>query len=68
MNKQGVVAGQIWSEVDPRFDRKVLVIAVSSKFVLIRNVTTKPGSKGRWAKLDRFNGKCGGYILASEAN
>lgn len=69
MNKQGVVAGQIWSEVDPRIDRKVVVLVVSKKFgVLIRNVKSKPGSKGRWAKLERFNGKRGGYIIASEAS
>lgn len=68
MNEQGVVAGQIWREVDPRFKRRVLVMAVSAKFgVLIRNVKSQPGSKGRWARIDRFNGKRGGYVLDTEA-
>jgi len=68
MNEQPEVkAGQVWCEADPRFERKILVLVVSAKFgVLIRNIKTQPGSQGRWAKRERFNGKRGGYAFVSE--
>lgn len=56
--------GQVWREVDDRFVRRVMVLAVDEKnqLVLLRNVKFA-GGKGRWARMDRFNGKRGGYAL-----
>jgi hypothetical protein len=50
----------MWREVDPRSKRFVVVLAVNERQAVIRNVSMKSGN-GRFAQLDRFNGRRGGY-------
>ncbi|RQR16171.1 hypothetical protein DF026_09885 [Burkholderia stagnalis] len=60
--------GQIWREVDPRFNRHVEVMEIHKgeiKSVLICNIDPMTNQRGRktWASKGRFNGKRGGYEL-----
>ena len=60
--------GQIWREVDPRFNRYVEVLEIHKgeiKSILICNVDPMTNQRGRktWASKGRFNGKRGGYEL-----
>ncbi|MCA8250518.1 hypothetical protein LGN12_25500 [Burkholderia multivorans] len=60
--------GQIWREVDPRFNRYVEVLEIHNgeiKSVLICNVDPMTNQRGRktWASKGRFNGKRSGYEL-----
>jgi hypothetical protein len=62
-----VKVGQVWEEVDPRFDppRTVKVEAideVAGKAVIRSN----PLTSATRAKLSRFNGKRGGYKLVKD--
>jgi len=72
-------AGEIWREVDPRFERHVKVVRVSgSRAALISVVPTEDGSgdgwrqspmarRMTWALLSRFDGKHGGYAFVEFA-
>lgn len=63
--KSGMVApvgieieiGQKWREVDPRFTRIVEVVGFDAD---IKKVQIR-GIRYAWARLERFNGKRGGY-------
>ena len=65
---QDVKVGQIWREVDPRFNRYVQVIEIANqsirpiKIATIDLATNALGRKN-WASRERFNGKRGGYEL-----
>jgi hypothetical protein len=58
-----VEIGQIWTAVDKRYDRTVLVTGfVDGKAVLATlNSSGIPSHKSTLASLSRFNGKSGGY-------
>lgn len=68
-----VKPGQIWKENDPRFDYYKLVVDVTDKHaLLIRCQESGKAIEGlkmvpRWSKLERFNGRRGGYSLHKEA-
>lgn len=60
--------GDIWKENDPRFERHIVVLGVALERVTIQNVYRAPETIGwkihgpeRSAKIERFNGKRGGY-------
>lgn len=61
--------GQIWQEVDLRFERFLRVIAIENSGAHIETVYRTYANDGVWhttgrkgaAKLSRFNGKRGGY-------
>ena len=62
--------GEIWKEVDPRFERYVRIesVGVGRRSVAIRTVTSiggrwseVPRSRISYADPERFNGKRGGY-------
>lgn len=55
-----VEVGQIWREVDPRFDRRVKVVGFCEESGKIK---IEYAGKVTKAKLERFNGKRGGYEL-----
>lgn len=62
--------GQIWREVDPRFNRHVEVLEIHDgeiKSVLICAVDpiTRERARRTWASKGRFNGKRGGYELCA---
>lgn len=67
--------GEIWREVDPRFDRFVRIVSVSSsRSANIRTVIKDgdgwiddPRGYASTAHPRRFNGKRGGYELIAEA-
>ncbi len=66
--------GDIWKEVDPRFERYVRVVAWNDDYVRIRSCTAdgrflnrRHGPASRKAKLARFNGKHGGYAIYSRS-
>ena len=65
---QEIKVGQIWREVDPRFNRYVQVIEITNhsirpiKIATIDLATNALGRKN-WASRERFNGKRGGYEL-----
>ena len=62
MSNEPVVVGQVWKELDSRFDRFVRVIRIkNSGAVVIQN--EDDGARHTTARRDRFNGKHGGYIL-----
>jgi len=74
-----VKEGQIWREVDPRFARFVEVIGVRDEFrgrPMSATIVTIVSENGMWvrprrsrevdARLDRFNGKRGGYEFYSD--
>lgn len=65
-SQPNVAAGQVWEEVDPRVDRKVVVLSVTNTYAMIRNVKFKSGS-GTRALLSRFHGKRCGYRFVSES-
>ncbi|WP_198391401.1 hypothetical protein [Burkholderia ubonensis] len=65
--------GQIWREVDARFNRHVEVLEIHHgeiKSVLICNIDPITKQRGRktWASKQRFNGKRGGYELRTHAS
>lgn len=71
-----IVAGQIWKEVDPRFERYVIIqhVGEGRRSIQVRTVThngkgweVAPKSKSSWCDAERFNGKRGGYQLWQEA-
>lgn len=72
-----IAKGQIWQEVDPRFERHVRVLNVSAdkEIAVIETVIRsengwvhKPKSpKWSYAGIERFNGKRGGYELLAAA-
>ncbi|MBU0917898.1 MAG: hypothetical protein KKD97_16255 [Gammaproteobacteria bacterium] len=67
-----VKVGQIWKEVDPRFDRYVEVIGVNDQeqkatIMLAARSGGHAGSRSTKASLKRFNGKRGGYELHKDA-
>jgi hypothetical protein len=67
-----VKIGQQWKELDGRFSRMVVVIALDgerqkvciSKF---DPLTGKLLGRKTWASRERFNGKRGGYEILKEA-
>jgi hypothetical protein len=77
-----IKVGQIWREVDPRFDRYVRVLEVTDaqRGIMVRTVyrtgtgaPTSPHewlfanrSRASWCDRERFNGKRGGYELAED--
>ncbi len=65
-----IKAGQIWKEVDPRFDRKIVITLAKDQDVKVRGCDDqgnfKPRSREAWANKDRFNGKRGGYAYIGE--
>jgi hypothetical protein len=65
--------GQIWREVDSRFERFIRVEKIGENGVIIRTVARgsagwKVGKRSRlnWAEARRFNGKSGGYEFIEE--
>ena len=61
--------GQIWQERDNRFTRFVRVIAVDKSWVNVETVLpaqegwkVAPRSQKRWASIERFDGRYGGYV------
>lgn len=63
-----VKVGQVWKEVDPRFERYVEVIGVDEQeqkatIMLAARSGDHAGSRATKAGLKRFNGKRGGYAL-----
>lgn len=69
-----IAVGQIWKEVDGRFERQVLIKRIGAEHALIRSVfknrvgqwVVTPRSRDVEAKLERFNGKRGGYGLVED--
>jgi len=67
-----VEVGQIWREVDKRFNRYVKVLDVRDgdiKSVLIcatDSVVGRVEGRKTWASKTRFNGRRGGYELVKE--
>jgi hypothetical protein len=59
-NPFDVKVGEIWIEKDPRYCRKVEVIDYSFATGKAKIKSLETG-KITWARLDRFNGKRGGY-------
>lgn len=69
---QKLLAGQIWKECDPRFERFIRIEGVSGHR---RGITTRtvierdgswieaPRSRANYCDAERFNGKRGGYAL-----
>lgn len=65
--------GDIWKEVDPRFNRHVLVIAdhgggdgkvqIQGCYRVPETIGWKAYGMRRWASVKRFNGRRGGYAL-----
>jgi hypothetical protein len=78
MNAQtaDVRVGDIWQEQYPHSTRFVRVARVRSDAALIYKVVKVSSgewvparrSPERWARLDRFNGKPGGYALHQRVN
>lgn len=64
-----VQKGQLWKENDNRIKREVTVLAVDGKYATIKTVSCSEGAVGKItkARLDRFNGKHGGYSLVEKA-
>lgn len=67
--------GQIWREVDPRFDRYVMVLDVREgrRGILVQTTERNdlgqwvpaPRSRKSWCDVERFSGRRGGYELTS---
>lgn len=62
--------GDVWQERDKRFTRYVRVIAIDDGWVNIQTVVpaqdgwgAKPRAQNRWANIDRFDGRYGGYVF-----
>lgn len=75
MDKANIKTGQIWREVDPRFNRfvRVVSVAMTRRGVGIRTVVPEsgewkdaPNSRISYADHTRFNSKRGGYELREE--
>lgn len=79
MDKDGVKVreGQIWKEVDPRFERYVRIVTVlpsGRRSIGIQTCAENgkggwapaPRSRHSWCDRERFNGKRGGYALHRE--
>jgi hypothetical protein len=69
-NPFGVKAGEVWVENDPRHPRKLKITKLLARvsrggfgYAELENVAN--GNKSV-ARLDRFNGKRGGYFRAGE--
>jgi hypothetical protein len=70
-NPYGVTIGEVWVENDPRVSRKIRVIEFLSDvyshngfgYVQIKDLATGKTSR---ARLDRFNGRRGGYSRAEK--
>lgn len=66
---------QIWSEVDPRFNRFVMILDIKPGRRGVLAQTCKrnnlgqwvpaPRSRKSWCDVERFNGKRGGYAPAN---
>lgn len=52
--------GQVWREVDPRYERKIEVVGFCEE---TGKVIIQSGGRITKARRDRFNGKRGGYEL-----
>lgn len=73
MSAPKIKVGQIWREVDPRFERYIRVryVCTGGSAVAIETVIPcdecgwiiKPRSRRNQAAIERFNSKCGGYVL-----
>lgn len=66
---QELKIGQIWREVDPRFNRYIQILSEGFPRVCIATIdiaTNALGRKGS-AACSRFNGKSGGYELYRDA-
>lgn len=58
--------GDVWKEVDPRFERYVRVVAVNTDWVRLRKCAEQgwfDGSRVSTAAITRFHGLRGGYKL-----
>ena len=62
-----ICVGQQWQEVDPRFTRIVEVVGMNTLSFNydggVQIQTVGSNRKPTWARLERFNGKRGGYEL-----
>lgn len=58
-----VKVGQVWKEVDKRFERYVNVIGIDEQ----NGIVTIKTSKKTKANIKRFNGKSGGYEFVRES-
>lgn len=73
MMEYEIRVGQVWKEVDPRFERFVLVTDVQPgrRGIQVQTVTFHenegwvfaPRSRKAWCDKERFNGKRSGYEL-----
>jgi hypothetical protein len=68
-NLFGVRAGDIWEEVDARFNppRRVKVLDVGKEYAVIITIKAKYKVRPRKAKLTRFDGKSCNYRLVRHA-
>jgi DNA-binding IscR family transcriptional regulator len=69
---QEIKVGQIWREVDPRFNRYIQVVEIANSTVRpikLATIDIETNALGRktWASRERFNGKRGGYELYKDA-
>lgn len=67
-----IKVGQIWREVDPRFNRYIQVLEATDGVVRpikIATIDLATNALGRktYASRERFNGKRGGYELYRDA-
>lgn len=64
-----VQKGQTWKERDNRFIREVTVLMVDGNYATIKTIKSNVGAVGKVtrARLDRFNGKHGGYSLIEKS-
>lgn len=57
--------GQIWQEVDPRFERFIKVVELTEDEILVQTCDREGnivnGSRVTRPRAERFNGKRGGY-------
>lgn len=63
--------GDIWKEVDPRAERYVRVMEVSSGYARMARCDAQGdncATRFTRARLDRFHGKRGGYALHQSAS
>jgi hypothetical protein len=66
MNNRYPPIGSKWKELDVRVARTVQVIRYDQDKQLVR-INCLETQRLSWAKLDRFNGKSGGYAPFGEA-
>ncbi|NUY33276.1 hypothetical protein F0160_22590 [Paraburkholderia sp. JPY303] len=67
-----IKSGQIWREVDRRFNRYIQVVDVTEgavRPIKIATIDLATNALGRktWASRERFSGKYGGYELYRDA-